>query len=328
MASITRSVGFGGVNLPGDTRTVQELLNDARADTGLPPIKVDGLVGPETIGAIRQFQQSRLGFADGRVDPGGPTLQALNAAEAPPGRRIGCTADDLSGGSPFAFKSVRFGVTGGQTAGGLLLPKDDAVKNAPEAVTWVDAALNAIEVVRTFFLPNQSADLAKLKTLLEFQALSTHFKIDQHPDPLTFLSALSKTYGNMKIALVGASTFFENDFATGDFANADPGGFHTRNDPVGPGRIFFGLPYLTTGPLTHVVTIIHEAAHYADKSIDHFATAIPFPDGRPRNGTQGQAHTHNYAQLTPDEASQNAGTYACFAIHMIKRQDTRPLIGQ
>ncbi|MFL5001063.1 MAG: hypothetical protein ACJ8DY_11830, partial [Xanthobacteraceae bacterium] len=118
------------------------------------------------------------------------------------------------------------------------------------------------------------------------------------------------------------------DFVSNDFANSDPGGFARRNDPSNPGRMFFCMKYLGTGPLTKVVTIIHEAAHYIDKSIDHFASAVPFPNGRALTGTNGQAHTHNYAQLTPDEAMQNAASYACFAIHCAKRADTRPTITQ
>jgi peptidoglycan hydrolase-like protein with peptidoglycan-binding domain len=64
MADISASVGEGGRNLPDDTRTVQGLLNTARQNDGLTAIAVDGLVGPETVGAIRAFQQSRLGFND------------------------------------------------------------------------------------------------------------------------------------------------------------------------------------------------------------------------------------------------------------------------
>ncbi len=98
--------------------------------------------------------------------------------------------------------------------------------------------------------------------------------------------------------------------------------------PDNPGRMFFCAKYLGTGPLTHVVTIIHEAAHYVDASIDHFASAVPFPQGRPLNGTNGQVHLRNYAQLLPDEALQNASSYAGFAIHVVKRQDTRQTVGE
>jgi hypothetical protein len=40
--------------------------------------------GPRTVGAIQNFQVRQLGFkmADGRVDPGGPTLKKLNEFSA------------------------------------------------------------------------------------------------------------------------------------------------------------------------------------------------------------------------------------------------------
>jgi len=130
-------------------------------------------------------------------------------------------------------------------------------------------------------------------------------------------------------AVSGAETNFAEDPTSNDIANADPGGFLRRNDPVDPGRMFFCPRYVAeAGPLTRVVTIIHEAAHYVDKKIDHFATSVPFPNGRPLTGTLGQKHVLNYVQLTPDDAAQNAASYAGFAIHVFKRQDTRPVLGQ
>jgi hypothetical protein len=173
-----------------------------------------------------------------------------------------------------------------------------------------------------------TANLQKLETMMEFQALKTHFHIDRSSNPLKFLTDLGRTFSFMRIAVIGGETNFENDFVSDDFASSDPGGFARRNDKDNPGRMFFCLKYLQTGPLTHVVTIIHEAAHYVDKNIDHFASGVPFPNGRALTGTNGQVHAHNYAQLTPDEAAQNAASYAGFAINMGKRQDLRPTVTQ
>ncbi len=78
--TIKSSVGLGGRNLSADVNTVQQLLNSVTAANGgpQPSLAVDGLVGPKTIGAIQRFQRIQLGFADGRVDPAGPTLRRLN----------------------------------------------------------------------------------------------------------------------------------------------------------------------------------------------------------------------------------------------------------
>jgi peptidoglycan hydrolase-like protein with peptidoglycan-binding domain len=77
--SITASVGDGGVNRSDDVRGVQVLLNEWRSDNGFAAIAEDGLVGPETIGAITLFQQRVTGIVDGRVDPNGPAERQLTA---------------------------------------------------------------------------------------------------------------------------------------------------------------------------------------------------------------------------------------------------------
>ena len=71
------SVGTNGANLLVDVRTVQFLLNNWREPKSLPAISVDGLFGPETLGAIRIFQQQETHIVDGRVDPNGLALKIL-----------------------------------------------------------------------------------------------------------------------------------------------------------------------------------------------------------------------------------------------------------
>lgn len=89
MTQIMQSVGRGGANRPNDVRAIQQLLNQGlRRIPSFRPLAVDGMVGPKTIAAIEMFQRQvmRWGRADGRVDPRGQTLQALNqqAGGAPP----------------------------------------------------------------------------------------------------------------------------------------------------------------------------------------------------------------------------------------------------
>ena len=80
--SIAKSVGLGGTNRKDDSMTVQELLNKVPPDEGgpVPLLAVDGLPWQKTIAAIKNFQRVKVGlkFPDGRVDPNGPTLAALN----------------------------------------------------------------------------------------------------------------------------------------------------------------------------------------------------------------------------------------------------------
>jgi peptidoglycan hydrolase-like protein with peptidoglycan-binding domain len=85
--SISASVGANGRNRKDDSMTVQDLLNQVPVDEGGPDplLDVDGLPWQKTIAAIKQFQKVQVGlkFPDGRVDPNGPTLAALNKFDAP-----------------------------------------------------------------------------------------------------------------------------------------------------------------------------------------------------------------------------------------------------
>ena len=84
-----QSVGEEGVNQMADIRKVQDLLNLARQRLITAGIRFekfkrlqeDGVIGSKTIGAIKIFQRDIVGFPnpDGRIDPGGRTLQVLQA---------------------------------------------------------------------------------------------------------------------------------------------------------------------------------------------------------------------------------------------------------
>lgn len=79
MSTITASVGRNGVNRAADVRTIQTLMNRHRRP-GDQAIAVTGVANPETIAAIEEFQRRVVGLPnpDGRVDPDGRTLKALN----------------------------------------------------------------------------------------------------------------------------------------------------------------------------------------------------------------------------------------------------------
>jgi hypothetical protein len=80
--TITASVGIHGKNFNTDTETVQNLLNNVPVNAGGPNPRIDpdGKCGPKTCNAIQMFQLKNFGWsgADGRVDPDGVTLLALN----------------------------------------------------------------------------------------------------------------------------------------------------------------------------------------------------------------------------------------------------------
>jgi len=94
--AIDGSVGRGGRNLPNDVRTIQAALNNVSSADGGPTLKlaVDGFVGPLTVAAIEKYQTRKLGWADGRIDPDGPTIHALN------GQSGGVAAPAKGGAAP------------------------------------------------------------------------------------------------------------------------------------------------------------------------------------------------------------------------------------
>lgn len=80
--TIAAPVGTGGISLPADTKTIQQLLNAVPLTEGGPSPKLrdDGKCDPFTKAAISRFQARQLGWKanDGRVDPNGATLARLN----------------------------------------------------------------------------------------------------------------------------------------------------------------------------------------------------------------------------------------------------------
>jgi peptidoglycan hydrolase-like protein with peptidoglycan-binding domain len=92
---IKSSVGSGGVNDLMDVSVVQYLLNRASARVGTPLelIEVDGIMGPETLAAIHEFQKRYSPKrVDGRIDPGGETLNKL---------RVTANSDFLNDGESY-----------------------------------------------------------------------------------------------------------------------------------------------------------------------------------------------------------------------------------
>src|SRR5262245_15788200 len=99
--AITGSVGVGGQNRRPDVLAIQAALNDIEpADGGpTPKLKVDGIAGPLTAKAIAGFQRRAIPFVHSRIDPDGPTLEAIN-------RRRGLRSVDIHA---MACKAVRGG---------------------------------------------------------------------------------------------------------------------------------------------------------------------------------------------------------------------------
>ena len=78
MATITGSVGRGGVNNRFDVIAIQSLLNSSALPPS-PKLVTDGSAGPLTFAAIEAYQRGVVkGVVDGRVDVNGATFKSLN----------------------------------------------------------------------------------------------------------------------------------------------------------------------------------------------------------------------------------------------------------
>lgn len=101
--NIGKSVGAGGANKLEDVRVVQYLLNCVPVGSGGPQkeLVIDGIAGPLTRSAINGFQSKKLGFCDGRVDPGGRTITALQVFDPYPNQDLAPApaAKSASGGA-------------------------------------------------------------------------------------------------------------------------------------------------------------------------------------------------------------------------------------
>jgi hypothetical protein len=97
--SISGSVGKGGKNRFEDVLIIQYLLNCVPASKGGPSkeLVLDALCGNLTNAAIIKFQQAALGFADGRVDAGGQTLNTLLCYDPYPSMKLTLPSVDNSG---------------------------------------------------------------------------------------------------------------------------------------------------------------------------------------------------------------------------------------
>ncbi len=84
--SISAAVGKGPIvpNRPNDVMAIKKLLNSQAGPSFSRPLIVDGSVTPEFLARIETFQKQvvKMAVPDGRVDPNGKTLMALNHNQA------------------------------------------------------------------------------------------------------------------------------------------------------------------------------------------------------------------------------------------------------
>lgn len=140
MYTISTSVGEQGQNSNAvDIRLIQMLLNRIPSVKGgsNPKLVADGLIGPKTIAAIRNFQTvQELPVADGRVDPDGSAIKRLNdLLAAPPDGLVPVS------GLPDPTIPLDPGAGGRSIGLSALKPGDIIVSSG---ATWTGAVIRAV----------------------------------------------------------------------------------------------------------------------------------------------------------------------------------------
>jgi hypothetical protein len=294
------SVGRFGQNIAADVKLIQDALNGISQGGGgpLPALKVDGVAGPKTIGAIEKFQ--RVQFAglppDGLISPGKRTIDRLNSMQG--------------GGGPVTSGGSRFGITSSfgdpQTTPDQM---DLARRLALDAEKRIANAISRLVLSTT-------ALLKPVRTAAETQLVrevNHHFKASADPNPAFHLSKVSAIYTFMLAAVRGSNNGAREIFKAGThpdpnaIAAADLGGFFSASESK---RFIIITPNFRTASSA---VIVHELAHFcggdenSGRDIVHRASPKP-----PPNGTRKEDGSTDYANMTPFFALTNVFSYTVY----------------
>jgi len=337
--SISGSVGRGGRNFAADVMTIQAALNDEDPADGGPTLKLaaDGIAGPLTIAAIERFQRRWLGWADGRVDPDGPTMHRLRGeGTAQKGKKAKPKPPPMA----TAAQNKAFV----ERIGGLL----------PQARHWVSVAQMKIDMAVDYLNkgPGKPGDPFHDIGRPEFNLMDKYFhlgKLHRH-EQAQAIGAIRHTYGLvtqvLTESLLSAPMFgwgvgyFQPDPADGTLAANDYvaytffGGWHRRRKDGKPrlsgddnyagdkklreDTVFFPVGSLLTKSSPFMIeTIIHELCHFVGP-------------GGPHNGDRIADYTYDihkdFLTISPWTARHTADIYGYFAAEAALRQITIPIV--
>lgn len=211
---LSGSVGKGGRNLTADVMLVQRLLNDVPPDKGgaQPQLEVDGIVGPLTLGAISKFQRT-LGFSDGRVDPGGPTIARLELLAG----ANSDVADALKKKPPSAPQPG----SAGNSIQAQTIRRQIVISVMPDARRAIEKTLLELDQIR---LRIQLAGKPLLPASKSERVLNSHFATAALPGSAlrSSLFFIQATFANMKAMLDGRKGFFGGNPFGANIVEADP----------------------------------------------------------------------------------------------------------
>ena len=316
---VGRSVGQGGANVRNDVLTIQQALNAVGASQGGPTLRLatDGLIGPLTRAAIGRFQKQNISFVDFRIDPNGPTIQALN-------RVLGGSSPILASGSSRS-----------------LAPRSGVGQAAPPAPTFNVTDEMMERVFRDILPISQGCVKSALRALIAAKAMGTmefpaqtlvrkHFAVLLSDPPPPDFALIERTFRAIDRSLSLATMIPEQIFIKFPFtlsyhemaesrqlALSISNGIALRGETVELKRtdgasatlradavVLLPVYFFTSRDL-QVGTLIHELGHFVGQ-----------PDGDPDCIDDPPDHSSSdasLAQLPPQRRPRIAECYALFA---------------
>ena len=296
------------LNRPDDTRAIQAALNKFTPLQGgpSPPLEVDGGCGRLTRDAILHFQEKwdlkprGANDPDGIVDVEGPTIDRLRAG---PGRVTDAPAEFLS-----------------------KIPRVMQIITAARA-----AALAAKAHLQLSGLPGRLGALSELGELALNRA-DRHFHLRAIGDAMGRLDRVQSVYFAMQTAIgyipqgIVLALDEPPEEAVGAFMFSASGGYHAR----GRGDVFDGTN-LSAGSIyvcPKARALSHEAfAYVMVHELAHFCAPATGPGIHDWPGGYFHRSAVSYGRLTPDQAIQNADSYAQFAFDAVGKRNFNLLSG-
>jgi peptidoglycan hydrolase-like protein with peptidoglycan-binding domain len=306
---IGRSVGRNGVNQKADTLLVQAALNAVPQAAGGPamPLAADGIVGPLTCAAIRQFQQRWFSGAsvDGRVDPDGQSIRKLN--------ELGSTIIRNGTGVPQILP---------------VTPEMQAALNAvADAKQLVNGALVRLGRITPLYNTGQTSFASGNAEQRHFE---WHFRAHKVAKPALHVRSVTAMFERMRkclnnerpnIPFASLVPLFAMGLATHTYnAFAPHGGFAATMTDLSDhdGRATLKVPsafiYLHPGKMVTPSVLVHELSHFCGGKpeeasvVGHYSNITPWP-----NGMRDPDGSRNYRDMTPSDALTNAWSYQLYA---------------
>lgn len=284
--AISASVGEGGANKKDDVSAIQYCLDQVPPIDGGPgtPLKIDGLCGPKTLKAIRDFQQKHFGWAgcDGRIDPGKQTIKKLNEKRQ---RWI----------QPYLPLSLG--------ADGWLVT--NLLRHVPYTKSCVHAAMakiNSAMLIADGAIPGAGSFGESSMGLID-----RHYRLTGTPNVRGSLQLMYDVYRNMLNVLdrpEAYCTLDTNDEGEGisTVAIARKGGFFDKSDLTGKIQFRRGAYFASETQDFAAFVFIHEMRHYVERAGDEGHHA------------KGWVTDEDMSKLPPTKTILNCDTYAGFAL--------------